>query len=221
MIKLPPEDGVFRKRGDKVIDWGKEEWNIMKPHIQNFRTCLDIGAHVGITSIRFSSFFKEVHSFEPVLCEYLIENTKHLTNVKCYNYAISDKDSVANIYPGTHNSGASIIPDAYNTHLINRRYTDDDARYKEVKMIKVPTKTIDSFNFKDVDLVKIDVEGHIVPVLEGMLHLLEENSPVIQLETAFSEFVNETARNIVTSLGYIKFNSYGKPMDEFYKKDEK
>lgn len=215
-IKLPPNDTAFTSRGDKIFEWGLSEWNIVKPKITSYRCCLDIGAHVGITTIRYSSFFEQVHSFEPVHFDLLEENTRELKNVFRYNTAISNKKDTVEIYQSIANSGACIIPDQYNRKIIENRHTGINARYKNSKPLLVQTVTIDSFNFTNVDFIKIDVEGHILPVLEGMLETLKRNNPVIQIETADSNTVNTNMRNILTSLDYKKFARYGNPADEFY-----
>ncbi|MGL1539743.1 FkbM family methyltransferase, partial [Vibrio parahaemolyticus] len=36
-----------------------------------------------------------------------------------------------------------------------------------MQKLSVPTSTVDSFEFPDVDFVKIDVEGHELKVLDG------------------------------------------------------
>ena len=57
-------------------------------------------------------------------------------------------------------------------------------------------KTLDSYNFTDVDIIKIDVEGFEVPLLEGARETILSNRPWIQIEA------NETG------------NRYGRPKIE-------
>ena len=45
---------------------------------------------------------------------------------------------------------------------------------------------LDNYNFTDVDLIKIDVEHHELSVLEGMKTFLQNNAPVIIIETAIN-----------------------------------
>jgi len=218
-IKLPEADTAFRRKGNKLLEWGAKEFTMMQPHIKNYRTCLDIGAHVGITTLRFAEHFKTVHSFEPAHYSFLRENTGHLSNVVAHNCAVSDKKGTVEMYPGTANSGAGIIPDDYNKRIIRRRYTDDDARYRDVEKITVECITIDQFNFDDVDLVKIDVEGHILPVINGMIETLTNNSPVVQIEMSkMPEAVelNKKVDKILTDIGYVKYDKYDE--DYFYYK---
>ena len=46
----------------------------------------------------------------------------------------------------------------------------------------IPVKTLDSYNLTDVDVIKIDVEGFEVPVIEGARQNILSNKPWIQIE---------------------------------------
>ena len=43
-------------------------------------------------------------------------------------------------------------------------------------------RTLDSYNFTDVDIIKIDVEGYEVPLLHGAKQTILSNRPWIQIE---------------------------------------
>ena len=59
-----PEDDDWHEWGE---NWEKIEFtDIMNHHISNWDVALDIGAHVGIWSMRLAEKFKRVHAFEPV-----------------------------------------------------------------------------------------------------------------------------------------------------------
>lgn len=214
MIKLPEKDEVFVKKNN-VLDWGKEEFAIVKPHLTSFRTCLDIGAHVGITSIRYAKYFNNVHSFEPVHYNLLKENTKDLNNVICHNTAVSDTKQTVKMYPGTYNSGVGVIPHQHNKEWIDKRFNNEKSRYKDVEMIDVNCEVIDDLELNDVDFIKIDVEGYNIPVITGMMKTLQKTHPIIQLEMAFESVVNKQVSDMLTSLGYTVFYRYER--DNFYK----
>lgn len=48
--------------------------------------------------------------------------------------------------------------------------------YKFIK-IKVATRKLDSFNFKNISFVKIDVEGHELKLLQGARKFFQINKP--------------------------------------------
>ena len=54
-----------------------------------------------------------------------------------------------------------------------------DGDYK-VRIIKVDK--IDNYDFDDVDLIKIDVEGHEEYVIEGARNVIKKNMPILIVE---------------------------------------
>lgn len=76
----------------------------------------------------------------------------------------------------------------------------------EWKNIEVEQITLDSFcednKIEKVDLIKIDVEGYEVSVLEGAIDTIRKHKPLILLET----FLNEEKQNYLES--FIKTNGY-------------
>ena len=214
-FKLPATDTFFKNQKD-VLAWGAKEFSMLIGKLTSFRVCLDIGAHCGITTTRYAQHFKTVHSFEPIHYNLLVENTKKMSNVVAHNCAISDKEEIVEMYPNPINSGGGIIPDKFNASIINKRYKNEEARHRNVEPILVNCVSIDSFKYDEVDLIKIDVEGYILPVIRGMIHTLTNNSPVIQIEMSAFTDVNEQAHIILSNLGYFKFDKYNH--DNFYYK---
>ena len=49
-------------------------------------------------------------------------------------------------------------------------------------LVPVPARTIDSYNFKDVDCIKIDVEGSELLVMQGAKDTIERCRPSVQVE---------------------------------------
>jgi|UPI0004AFA604 FkbM family methyltransferase len=203
MIKFPESDTFFNNLNN-VMKWGEQEFQIIRPWLENKRKCIDIGAHCGLTSLRYAQYFKEVHSFEPIHYELLKENTVD-KNITVYGHGISAKKCVLEIYPNPQNSGGSIIPDEFNTGIIEKRYTGDNAQLPEVVPTTIKCLPLDYYEFKDVDLIKIDVEGHILPVINGMINTLKNNSPILQIELSDFEEINIPSHDILDNLGYIKY----------------
>jgi FkbM family methyltransferase len=53
---------------------------------------------------------------------------------------------------------------------------------KAQNVVNVPARTIDSYNFEDVDAIKIDVEGSELFVIEGADATIKKCRPVVQVE---------------------------------------
>ena len=49
-------------------------------------------------------------------------------------------------------------------------------------LVPVPARTIDSYNFEDVDCIKIDVEGSELLVMQGAKDTIERCRPSVQVE---------------------------------------
>lgn len=53
---------------------------------------------------------------------------------------------------------------------------------KQQNVVSVPSRTIDSFNFEDVDVIKIDVEGSELFVIDGAVQTIDKYRPSVQVE---------------------------------------
>jgi FkbM family methyltransferase len=60
-------------------------------------------------------------------------------------------------------------------------YNDTQVK-KSQYVVDVPARTIDSYNFEDVDAIKIDVEGSELFVIEGALNTIDKYRPSVQVE---------------------------------------
>jgi FkbM family methyltransferase len=195
------------------------QWEFVKSKLTNFRTCLDFGAHVGTSAIFYHKFFKQIHSFEPIpeLFECLEYNTKPLGNVNVYPVAISNSNGKVDIWFNPDNSGSNVIPSDATEKIIKSRWGNEKrVEFTEEQKIVVDSRTIDSYNFKDVDFIKIDTEGYNIEPLMGMEQTLKNNSPLIQLErSADSGYLEETYEYLI-GLDYKLVKTIGNPPDDFF-----
>ena len=60
--------------------------------------------------------------------------------------------------------------------------TEDRKEKTKYKLHTVNIKTLDSFNFENVDVIKVDVEGYELSVLKGGQQTITNNRPIVQLE---------------------------------------
>lgn len=113
---------------------------------QKFNTVLDIGAWCGTWSAEFAPYCKKIYAIEPdkTHFECLIKNLSSFDNIELIDYAMGDTETKVSL-------------------------TDDD--FTQARRIissgNILMKTVDSFKFEDVDLIKIDVEGFEMNVLRG------------------------------------------------------
>jgi hypothetical protein len=78
----------------------------------------------------------------------------------------------------------------------------------------IPLKTLDSFNFTNIDMIKIDVEGFEGEILAGAMKTIELNKPVLVIEQQKHEYqndINETpAIKILEGWGYQVVEQFNK-----------
>tara|TARA_E500000318_G_scaffold109763_1_gene123484 strand:- start:476 stop:1114 length:639 start_codon:yes stop_codon:yes gene_type:complete len=155
------------------------KWNITEKYLTQKRNCLDIGSHIGVYAIEFSKHFETVNSFEPTpkIYNMLESNTKNFDNITTYNVAASNDTRILPLLENPRVTESNIIftEDTKSLHNRKKRFG--------IEPILVESKPIDSYNFKDVDFIKIDTERYTMPVLEGIVKTLESNEyPLLQIE---------------------------------------
>lgn len=128
------------------------------------RTAIDVGAHVGLWSWNLLYAFKRVEAFEPVAAHRECFNRNIPSSpeylVLLHDCALGAKEGSVAMWSEKGSSG--------NTQV---RGAGD-----------IPMRTLDSFEFEDVDLIKIDCEGYEENVLVGAAITIANHKPVIIVE---------------------------------------
>lgn len=127
---------------------------------------LDIGAHVGTYSLGFAKVCAGVHSFEcsPKTFNYLCANIA----LRGLSYTITPHRTALGDRTGTTNYYLRSPLDGGGNSCI-------DFKDRECESISVPLTTLDSFGLTNIGLIKMDVEGFEVNVLEGARETLRNN----------------------------------------------
>jgi FkbM family methyltransferase len=215
--KLPedwalPENEQFylQKKNDHTIYTAtKANWDRLSPHLLHTRVALDIGSHIGTTVLRYAKHFETVHAFEPVYYELLETNIKHLDNVIVHPVAASNETNTIYMRKSNKNSGCTLIKTESNKRILK------DKRFNKKDIVSkcIP---VDSLNIINVDFIKIDTEGFVLPVLQGLIKTIKQsNYPILLIE--FNSLCSNTQEcvNFVQDLGYTQFDQSN--VDRFYK----
>ena len=129
------------------------------------RHMIDVGGNVGRWSVDFAKHFDTVSAFEPA--PYHIEcfekNCASYPNIKLYPYGLSNSNKKGNLEV------------AVEHHLGSTRVVPSDNGVIELK-------TLDEHNFEDVDVLKVDVEGLEIDVLQGAEKTIAKCKPIIVIE---------------------------------------
>lgn len=148
--------------------------------------CLDVGANFGVMGQALESNGFEVVSFEPqpdvytVLC-------KNVTGA-CINMGLSDS------------AGSLTMPKILTGSRANYGGQSIGTR-SELGTIPVKVDTLDSFDFKNVGFMKIDVEGFEEKVLRGAVDTIARCRPIMYIEDDRVE-KSASLRAYIKSLGY-------------------
>ena len=167
------------------------------------RKILDIGMNIGMNTWEYATFAQEVHSFEPVPTTYQVAldninlNLQHQDptqgwwklpdgtwasllpsgKIQTYNVALGPVSGTVEMHIKKNDGHNRVANDGYTTPT--GRTVKTNTGYQRVS---VPQLTLDSYNFTDVDIIKIDVEGYELNVLEGATNTIAQNRPIVQVE---------------------------------------
>ena len=166
-------NNLFRKFGYQLIKVPYSDRKIRSGHYKwlqdlGIKTVFDIGANEGqfIDIILRLIPQVQVYSFEP-LKELFLKLSKKFNgnkNVKLFNLAIGNKNSLVNFYSNEFSPSSSFLE-------ISDLHIDAFPHTKNVNTIEVEMKTLDEMmsqcESKEKVLLKIDVQGYELLVLEG------------------------------------------------------
>ena len=152
--------------------WDRAALNIIDKYLSDSSVILDIGANIGSHSVYWAieRNAKKIYSFEPLKSTYdVLKRNINLNNlnriVVPYNVGLYNKriNAAVSHYNLQNIGNTSFIP-------------KENGRFKLV--------SLDSMNFPEkIDLIKIDVEGLEVEVLQGGIETIKKHKPVIVIET--------------------------------------
>lgn len=169
---FPDQETHFIKMLDKSISKGgpaRYQYQVRDRSLlycQGFRTALDIGANVGLWSRDLVPRFQRVVAFEPVdiFRECLTLNVSLKENFVIETCALGERAGQVEMIITEDNMG--------HTHV-------DPASFGRGS---TEIRTLDSFDYTDIDYIKIDCEGFEYRVLQGAEDTIKRCRPVIVVE---------------------------------------
>ena len=204
-------DAFYQQRIANAGPYQKQNLLRLRELKPNARTILDIGMNIGMNTIEYSTWANAVHGFEPTKQTYNIalknivlakeqlnENMikpwypngsvnfngkfgaslETTGNISTYNHGLGDKSGQFEILIKKDNAGHNHIEN------IDVPLPSGKKRRRTVNPEKqiVEIKTIDSYDFQDVDIIKIDTEGYEFPAVMGAEKTIVTQRPIVQLE---------------------------------------
>tara|TARA_Y100000389_G_scaffold512_1_gene461 strand:- start:900 stop:1667 length:768 start_codon:yes stop_codon:yes gene_type:complete len=208
---------VYDLMGQQILSdegWELHLEDVYKKIILDDFTIIDVGANIGWHTIQFGLLGKEVHAFEPVksnfyqLCGNVVINNL-IDKITLYEEALSNK---------SESLGIVAQEDFYESPLWSRNtnkqvfHNCGGIELGNTDNSNITANTLDSFSITP-DLIKIDVEGFELKVLQGSMKTLNNHKPIVLIELHPENTDNETIKTILLSLGYKMYlipNPYNK-----------
>lgn len=135
-------------------------------------TAIDAGANKGVYVHHMCKIYQRVIAFEPLpnLAGFLKRAAR---DAEVHGVALSDR----------HGEARLKLPVGFNElgTLEDLDLTDENTKIKLEEHV-VPTLPLDSYNFTNVGLLKIDVEGHELLLLAGARELINSSQPTVLVE---------------------------------------
>lgn len=151
-------------------------------HIPNKRTFIDVGANVGIWSLALVPYFSKIIGYEP-----------SKQNIECL------RQNVQNLIEIRTKAVANFVGEA-NFHQAGKNCGDGKLCREGISSsYSVSVVPLDSEELKEVDLIKIDVQGWELEVLQGSVNILKKQRPWVIFEV--NQDIDECCE-LMESLGY-------------------
>ena len=151
------------------------------------RTVIDIGSSYGWMAVSFAKHFDEVKCFEvrEDIRDALKENVSRFSNVEVFDCGVSSEEK----YVRVNEKRVTGV-----TRIAQRRFSDTGAPIigKDEYVIEKPqhkngilVRPLDSYNFENVDCIKLDIEDHEYYAILGAQETIKKWKPVLILEISF------------------------------------
>jgi FkbM family methyltransferase len=158
-------------------NWEPHITEFLKTNLNENSTFIDVGSAYGWHSIHSSKLCKKILSFEPQGILYNIQkqniDDNCIKNIDLYNIGIGDSNKTKFMTPINYENNSLNYGDLSVSSCDNENGE------------KIVIKKLDSFRLKNVDIVKIDVQGYEKYVLLGLKDLIKTQKPsfIIEIES--------------------------------------
>lgn len=159
--------------------WEMELSKYLLKYIKPDTTFIDIGANIGTHAVYCAKNAKcHIEAFEPyeLHMNLLKKNIQlnNIENVKVHDVGLTSEEKKKEIfYEHRDLSDVSIKRNFGGYGLVNN--SSDGSKITKMA-------TLDDYNFENVSVIKCDVEGHEICVLEGAVNTIKRNKPVLIIE---------------------------------------
>ena len=170
------------------------EMEMLGSLVRSHERVVDVGGNRGIYAYQLWRLGAVVEVFEPnpMCCRVLSAWAAGKSAVDIHSVALSSRAGSANLHIPI--DGVGVEHDA-SASL-------EDTGFAHAREELVPLRTLDSFRFEHVSLIKIDVEGHEFSVIDGAVATIASSKPalLVEIEQRHNERpINEVFMKILDS----------------------
>lgn len=160
---------------------------IWKKMIRPEMNILECGANLGYYALMEAAIVGNkgrVYAIEPIPENFrILKKNIKLNNysniIKAYNLAISDQEGNSKIAVTKNSNFATMLLEKD----IMSKWMSKKLKQQTKKIIKIKTVRMDNFlkNKRDIDLIRMDIEGYEIKVIKGLISAIEKSRKPIKL----------------------------------------
>ncbi len=193
---LMPSRYFYRQRIAEEAEWGEHELSVLGDIVQADGTAIDVGANQGFFAYAFSQVVDRVEAFEPNPDYARFARRMLGARARVHEIALSNRVGSAEFVIPVSDDGTVL-------HLGGNLKVNAGGSGKS-KSYSVKVATLDSYDFKDVRVIKVDVEGSEMQVLEGARKTILRDRPslIVELLTGAHADPFAVTEEICVTYGY-------------------
>jgi len=193
---LVPASVYYRSRIADEATWGEHELYVLDKIMARGGTAIDVGANQGVFAYAFSRIADQVEAFEPNPDCAAFARRMLGVRARVHALALSNTNGRAEFVVPVSREGETL-------HLGGNLKQAAGGATDAIRFM-VEVRTLDSYAFKDVRAVKVDVEGSELDVLEGGRVTIVRDRPALIAELLTGAHADPVAitEHICASFGY-------------------
>lgn len=189
-------------RAQRALRHGEPELQLLHRLVDPNKACIDVGVYRGVYTYCMAKLCNQVFAFEPNPHSFAEAQRYVTSKVTLLPYALSNQTGSATLNLPVRNANAELAGEKFHMGCGTLAATS-----QTTEALEIETRRLDDLDLPPIGLIKIDVEGHEMAVLEGAKALIEHDHPnlLIEIEQRHTGQPIETSLQQVLDLGYQGF----------------
>lgn len=192
-------DIFYARRLREELEGGEPELAMLGSFVGKGGVAVDIGANEGVYAYALSELGAVVHAFEanPRFAGFAAEMLGDRAEI--HQLALSNEAGQASFF-------VPLAEDGSELHLAGN-LKNSHSQFDRQTVIRVDVQTLDAFDLRNVQFIKVDVEGSELEVLEGARETIARDHPGLLLELLSGTYEDPLAvtREVCDAYGYDAF----------------